>query len=344
MFVHLRCHSHYSFLRAVPRPEEIIAAAAEQARASHAALPESLRGGAVALTDANGLYAAVPFYLAAREAGVKPIIGAVLDIEFRVSSDDFRVTKSETRNSKSETRERSLLLLAANLQGYSNLCRLVTQRQIDEKPVSLEALNEYRAGLIALCPVNNETRKPKIETRTNGRAECRVSSFEFRERIAALKDIFQDALYLEVQNLGPGDGRALREAVRLSRELGAPIAATNNVHFLRPEEHLHHRVLNAIRAGALLTTVAPPDITTAEAWFKSAEEMRRAFPDHPQALTATLEIAERCNLELPLGKTIFPEFPVPAGETPFSYLWKLCFEGARRRYQPPTPEVLARLT
>jgi DNA polymerase III alpha subunit len=138
--------------------------------------------------------------------------------------------------------------------------------------------------------------------------------------------------------------RALREASRLGRALGVPLVATNHVHFLRPEEHLHHRVLNAIRANALLTTVAPPDITTAEAYFKSAEEMRRAFPDHPEALRATLEIADRCNLELPLGKTIFPEFPVPDGETPFSYLWRLCFEGARRRYRPVTPEVLARLT
>lgn len=132
--------------------------------------------------------------------------------------------------------------------------------------------------------------------------------------------------------------------MELSRALGVPVVATNNVHFLRPEEHLHHRVLNAIRTGSLLTTVAPPDITSAEAYFKSPEEMRRAFPDHPEALRATLEIAERCNLELPLGETLFPEFPVPDGETPFSYLWKLCFEGARRRYRPVTPEVLARLT
>ncbi|PYU16369.1 MAG: DNA polymerase III subunit alpha, partial [Acidobacteria bacterium] len=123
-----------------------------------------------------------------------------------------------------------------------------------------------------------------------------------------------------------------------------PLVATNNVHFLRPEEHLHHRVLNAIRTGSLLTTVAPPDIASTQAYFKSAEEMRRAFADHPEALRATLEIAERCNLKLELGKLIFPAFPVPEGETPFSYLWKLCFEGAKQRYRPLRPEVLARLT
>jgi DNA polymerase-3 subunit alpha len=100
-------------------------------------------------------------------------------------------------------------------------------------------------------------------------------------------------------------------------------------------------VLNAIRTGSLLTKVAPPDITTAEAYFKSPAEIQRAFADYPEALAASLEIAERCNLELPLGKPIFPECTVPEGESPFSYLWNLCFEGARRRYQPLTPPVLA---
>ncbi|HEX2712445.1 MAG TPA: DNA polymerase III subunit alpha, partial [Candidatus Acidoferrales bacterium] len=161
---------------------------------------------------------------------------------------------------------------------------------------------------------------------------------------AQLKEIFGDALYLEVRHFSAGDGRVLRDAARLGRELGVPLVATNNVHFLQPAEHLHHRVLNAIRTGSLLTQVAPPEIASAEAWFKPAEEMRQSFRDHPEALAATLEIAERCNLELELGKLIFPGFPVPEGETPFSYLWKLCFEGARRRYRPLRPEVLARLT
>jgi DNA-directed DNA polymerase III PolC len=330
MFVHLHCHSYYSFLRSVPSPQEIVAAAVEQ------------KMPAVALTDTNGLYAAVPFYQAARAAGLKPIVGAVLDLGARHPSASLGTGASPTQSGGEPPHSKgaassaptSVLLLAADLAGYSNLCALVTQRQIEEKPVSLEALNQHREGLIALYSAQGEgaassvpTNKPKI-----------------RSPLVTLREIFGDALYLEVQNLGPGGIRALRDAVRLGRELSIPIAATNNVHFLRPEEHLHHRVLNAIRTGSLLTKVAPPEITSAEAYFKSPEQMQRAFPDHPEALHATLEIAERCNLELPLGKTIFPEFPVPDGETPFSYLWKLCFEGARRRYKPVTPEVLARLT
>jgi len=304
MFVHLHCHSHYSFLRAVPSPAELVAAAAEHARS-------------VGLTDTNGLYAAVPFYQVARAAGVKPIVGAVLEIE--------------TRN----TNGSMLLLLAADAAGYRNLCWLVTRRQLDEQParlpdgqVSLELLAAHREGLIALYAPLTSGPAP-----TAGRA-----------LVAQLKEIFGNALYLEAHHF-PADGSGnLREAVALRRILSIPIVATNNVHFLRPEEHLHHRVLNAIRTGSLLTKVAPPEITSAEAYFKSPEEMRRAFPDHPEALRATLEIAERSNLELPLGRTIFPEFPVPEGETPFSYLWKLCFEGAQQRYKPVRPEVIARLT
>src|SRR5712692_312211 len=336
MFVHLHCHSHYSFLRAVPSPAELATAAAGHA------MP------AVALTETNGLYAAVPFCLAAREAGVKPIVGAVLDIEFGNS-------KNETRNSNADgrTADRAesapLVLLATNHTGYSNLCRLVTERQLRDQPVGLEALNAQREGLIALYAPGNtagsETRNSKLETRREDRTGVwPYAPTTPAERIAQLEEIFGDALYIEVQHFSAGDGRALREAARLGSELGVPLVATNNVHFIRPEEHLHHRVLNAIRTGSLLTRVAPPEIASAEAWFKPADEMRRAFRDHPEALAVTLKIAERCNLKLELGKLIFPEFPIPDGETPFSYLWKLCFDGARLRYKPLRPEVLARLT
>jgi DNA-directed DNA polymerase III PolC len=325
VFVHLHCHSHYSFLRGVASPEEIIAAAMEQ------------KMPAVALTDTNGLYAAVPFYQAAQKAGIKPIVGVALDVEFRISNDEFRNSKNEIRNSPSV----SLTLLAADMEGYSNLCQLVTLRHLgttepacpgrlaqsaaatetDGRPVTLQELAEHSRGVIALCPLPAGT-----------------------SHFSRLKDIFGDRLYIEVQHLSPGDGRTLREAERLGRELGVPLVATNNVHFLRPEEHLHHRAVNAIRTGGLLTTVAPPEITTGEAWFKPKAGMQKCFPDHPELLQATLEIADRCNLQLELGKLIFPEFPVPAGESAFSYLWKLSFDGARKRYKPLRPEVLSRLT
>lgn len=338
MFVHLHCHSHYSFLRGVAPPEEIIAAAVAQ------------KMPAVALTDTNGLYAAVPFYQAAKVAGVKPIVGVVIDVEFRVSHFEVRDSKSEKRNSQSA----SMVLLAADMAGYSNLCQLATLQQLgtteltkskssgkdDGRPVTLEELAKHSRGVIALCPLPTRTH----DTDTSHESPVTNHQPLITSHFARLKDIFGDRLWIEVQHLSSGDGRMLREAERIGRELGVPLVATNNVYFLRPEEHLHHRAVNAVRTGGLLTTVTAPDITTGEAWFKPAAEMQKLFPDHPELLRATLEIAERCNLELTLNKTIFPEFPVPEGESAFSYLWKLCFAGAQRRYRPLRPEVLSRLT
>jgi DNA polymerase III subunit alpha len=302
MFVHLRCHSRYSFLRAVPSPAELVA------RARALGMP------AVALTDTNGLYAAIPFYQAAREAGIKPIIGATLDI-------DIREAKDEKRNE-------TLVLLAADRAGYRNLCRLITRRHLDNRPVSLEQLAAHARGLLALfAPAN-----AGLPAAAGGGGP--------------LKEIFRGALYLEARHFPQSNrGRSnLRAALALARALALPIVATNDVHFLRPEEEFDHRVLNAIRTGALLTGVEKSELAGAEAWFKPAGEMARAFADYPEALRATLEIAERANLELELGRLIFPAFPVPEGETAFSWLWKLCFEGARERYRPVRPEVLARLT
>ncbi|HEV2194825.1 MAG TPA: DNA polymerase III subunit alpha [Candidatus Acidoferrum sp.] len=369
VFIHLNCHSHYSFLRGVASPDEIIAAAVEQE------MP------AVGLTDTNGMHAAVSFYQKAKDAGIKPIVGVVLDVEFRFSSDGFRNSKFEIRNSASVP----LTLLVMDMEGYSNLCQLTTLRHLgttklsslpvsasptssagrrqaspdtieqsassaetDGRPVTLQKLAEHSRSVIALCPLPGKSTDASTRRGTIHRAlhESRVTSHQSLaiSHFSQLKDIFTDRLYIEVQHLSPGDGRTVREAERLGRELGIPLVATNNVHFLKPEEHLHHRAVNAIRTGGLLTTVAPPEITTGEAWFKPAAEMQKCFPDHPKWLQATLEIADRCNLKLELKKMILPECAVPEGESAFSYLWKLSFDGARKRYKPLRPEVLSRLT
>jgi len=332
---------------------------------------------AVALTDTNGLYAAVSFYKAAKAKGINPIVGVVLDVEFRISSDAFRNPKNEIRNSSSAP----LTLLAADMEGYSNLCQLVTLRHLgttklsqnmnspgtDGRPVTMQELAEYSRGVIALCPLPARSRDvrarrgatccaPTKTTQANGdyhqqgisatnhQPAPTLSGSLVSIYFSQLKEIFSDRLYIEVQRLSPGDGRVLREAERLGRELNVRLVATNNVHFLRPEEHLHHRAVNAIRTGGLLTTVAPPEITTGEAWFKPTAEMQKLFPDHPDLLQATMEIADRCNLQLELGKLIFPECTVPEAETPDSYLEKVSLEGALKRYQSLTEEARSRLT
>jgi DNA polymerase III subunit alpha len=373
MFVHLHCHSHYSFLRGVNPPEEIIAAAVEQ------------KMTAVALTDTNGMYAAVGFYQAARAAGVKPIVGVMVEVEFpQTNSGEVIPRLRAGKNGRLSARDDNatsvpMVLLAADAEGYSNLCQLTTLRHLgtvrpgqetfaeDEgRSVTLEELAGHDAEVIALWPaaeilrrehslshrrsVTSTEKEPQVQHRHLGHPGYTDSDIANRHpslvtsHLQQLKEIFGDRLYIEVQHLSAGDGRVLREAQKLGRELGIPLVATNNVHFLRPEEHLHHRAVNAIRTGGLLTTVAAPEITTGEAWFKPAAEMQRLFPDHPELLRATLEIADRCNLKLELGKLILPEFPVPQGESAFSHLWKLSFEGAQKRYRPLRPKVLTRLT
>jgi DNA-directed DNA polymerase III PolC len=379
MFVHLHCHSHYSFLRGVNPPEEIIAAAVEQ------------KMPAVALTDANGMYAAVPFYQAARAAGVKPIVGVVVEVGFsqansRAAIPRLRAGKNgrlstpfgSTQGKRGDNFESvPMVLLAADAEGYSNLCRLTTLRHLgavrpgqetfaenEERPVTVGELAKHCAGVIALWPAAEILREKMAFSGQafppySGRASSAPTKGMLGQagppeggrymgiitsNLQRLKEIFEDRLYIEVQHLSAGDGRVLREAQRLGWELGIPLVATNNVHFLKPEEHLHHRAVNAIRTGLLLTTVAAPEITTNEAWFKSEAEMQRLFPDHLELLRATREIADRCNLKLELKKLIFPEFPVAEGGTASSFLKKLCFEGVEKRYCSPPPEVQARLT
>lgn len=331
---------------------------------------------AVALTDTNGMHAAVSFYQKAKDASIKPIVGVVLDVEFRISSGEFRKSKFENRNSAGVP----LTLLAMDMAGYSNLCQLTTLRHLgttklsslpapassagrrqaspamveqsalatetDGRPVTLQELAEHSREVIALCPLPTRAHDAGTRRGTIRRApSMKISNGDEVETwFAQLKDLFTDRLYIEVQHLSAGDGRTVREAERLGLELGIPLVATNNVHFLKPEEHLHHRAVNAIRTGGLLTTVAPPEISTGEAWFKPAAEMQKCFPDHPEWLHASTEIANRCNLKLELKKTILPECSVPDGESAFSYLWKLSLDGAHKRYKPLRPEVLSRLT
>ena len=384
MFVHLQCHSHYSFLRGVNPPEEIIAAAVEQ------------KMPAVALTDTNGMYAAIPFYQAARQAKVKPILGVVLDVALPIAGKEFtngvfpvpgrwspvaarRFPNEECANSQLQTQNSStipLTLLAINADGYSNLCQLTTLRHLGtlrpgqetfaedaSRPITLNELATHSLGVLALCPasslftLSSPASPPptspsfRAESAQRGTVLHRTSSVRCIPLpssltitlLTQLKEIFADRLYLAVQHLSPGDGRVLREAEQFGRSLNIPLVATNNVHFLKPEEHLHHRAVNAIRTGSLLTTVAPPEITTGEAWFKPAAEMQRLFPDHPQLLGATLEIADRCNLQLELGKLIFPEFPVPADNPPSL----ICGNSPLKvpvNVHPLRPEVLSRLT
>jgi len=264
---------------------------------------------ALALTDRDGLYGAVKFYEAASEAGIKAIIGCELTAEPDPAEncDDAR----------------RLILIARDDGGYSNLCRAVTERRLGEAPLSLEQLARYTDGLFALCP------EPGL--------------------LEPLLSIFGDSLYAELSNTGTRESHLQAEAqIDAAHRLGVPCAATNRVAFARPDDYQLHRTLNAIRLICPVTRIPPGEVADRECWLKPAREMEELFLAYPyskapDAIQNTRDIAGACEFRFELGGQLFPEADLPPGETPFSHLTKLCFEGAARRYRPLTAGALERL-
>ena len=260
---------------------------------------------ALALTDNDGLYGGIAFYKACREAGIKPILGADL-----------------------WTQEGRAVLLARDLAGYRALCGIVTRYREDD---AFRLTNERPEAFEHLFVLSKEPRLLRSLARLN--RECETSL---------------PIVWAMVERFDNPQSRANeRQVLAAACALGLPLVAANDVHFLKPEDHGIHLALRAIdenvtleriRQGERLPRQAPPD-----AFFRSPEDMRRLFRDLPEAIRNTERIADACNLELPLGEIEFPDFPLPEGETPFSYLWKLCFEGVRRRYRALTPRVVQRL-
>jgi DNA-directed DNA polymerase III PolC len=205
------------------------------------------------------------------------------------------------------------VLLVEDRRGYGNLCRILSRRHLMPEEFHLEdSLLRWGEGLVALTSDEDLLRALAPE-RPAG------------------------SLYVELRLAPEPRPRAL------ARELGLPVVATGAVFFPRARDRPIHRVLTAIGRNLLVRDVPEAALAPREACFAGREEMAERFGDCPEALRATVTIAERCRFAVPRPGPLFPEFPVPAGETPYSLLTKLCFEGVARRYRPLRPEVLARL-
>jgi DNA polymerase III alpha subunit len=263
---------------------------------------------ALALTDHSGLYGGIEFYKACREAGVKPILGADL-----------------------EARDGRAVVLARNIDGYTALCRLITAFH-EEPDFSLEqGLARDCRNLFILVP-----------------------DADLLSRLASLNRSADPSLppfWALVERFDSAQSRnQSRQLIETAHALSVPLVAGNDVHFLEREHYRYHVILRAIGENRTLDPDdlegEPPAIARLaerEAWFKSPEAMVEIFSDLPQAIEATGRIAAACQLELPLGRIEYPSYPLPGDETAYSWLWKLCFEGARQRYQPLTPRVTQRL-
>jgi error-prone DNA polymerase len=302
-FIHLHVHSQYSFLDGASSLDSLL----ERAK--------TLDMPAMAITDHNRLTGAVRFYEKAKALGIKPIIGAEIDLE-----GGYHLT-----------------LLCKGGEGYSNLCRLLTEAHLSNrgrKPqVSKVALHQYGDGLIALSGCS----KGEIPTLFNkGEVEKAGEAVNF------YREVFGCDFFVELVRHPSREGTvdSYRLAAFATGE-GIPIVATNNVHYAEMEGYEVRELLNAIAQNVPVPQLQ--GYRTVEQYLKSQSEMAELFKDFPEAVDVTVEIASRCNLELELGKPRFPRFSIPEGETDYGYLSKLALAGAVKRYGSITPKIKNRL-
>jgi len=313
---HLHVHSEYSLLDGACNTASIVERAA------------AFGQPAVALTDHGVMNGAVELFKAARKHGVKPIVGL----------EAYFVDDRGVREGKVERNH--LTLLAESDEGLRNLVRLSSAGFLEGlhrgKPgVDLELLDRHAEGVIALTGC--------LASRTSRRiVEGRLA--DARAHLDQLIQVFgPEDVYLEVQRNGVAEQERVNEqVVKWSREVGRPLVATADVHYLRREDYDNHRALLCVQTKS---TLAQPKLSfeTNEFFLKSSEEMAQAFADMPEALASTLEIAERCDTSIELGKHLIPRFETPNGEPEREYLRALVESGLRRRYgDPPPAEALER--
>ncbi len=314
---HLHVHSEYSLLDGACKVDALAA------RAANFGQP------AIGLTDHGVMNGAVELYKAASKHGVKPLLGL----------EAYYVDDRRHREGKVERNH--LTLLAASDEGFRNLTKLSSRGFLEGlhrgKPgVDLELLAEHAEGVICLTGC--------LAARTSQR----ILAGDLKGARAHLDDLVQafgpEDVYFEIQKNGLKEQEQVNEAiVRFAAEMGRPLAATADVHYLRREDFNHHAALLCVQTKS---TLAAPKMSfsTNEFYLKSSQEMAESFAEFPGALEATLEIAERCHVELALGGQLIPRFDCPDGLHEKAYLRSLVAQGLRRRYgDPPPPEAVERM-
>ncbi len=313
-FVHLHVHSEYSILDGACRIPALAAKAA------------SLEMPAVTLTDHGSLAGAIDLYRAAKKEGVKPIVGC----EVYVVDDRRKQHKGAAH----------LTLLAETNEGYANLIKLCSLGYLEgyyyRPRVDWELLERHAPGLIALSGCLSG-RVSKALT------ESRVADAE--AELDRLTQVFgRDSTYVELQNAGlPVQQQVTAQLAELAAKRDLPLVATGDVHYLDAGDAASHEALLCIQSGDSLKNPNHWRFETNEFYFKTPDEMALDFPGHEDALRRTLEVAERCSVEIELGRILLPHFPTPEGRDAFDYLVELCEKGLQRRYGTITPELTERL-
>ncbi len=307
-FVHLHVHSDYSLLDGLGKVEDLTRAAAEMG------MP------ALALTDHGVMFGTLHFYHAAKEAGIKPIIGCEIYLAPR------RMTQKEAQQ---DAKPYHLILLAENQTGYHNLMQIATAAQLEGfyyKPrIDKEYLAGHAQGLIALSSCGTGEVPRLLQEGHPQRA---------RKAAEWYRDLFgPEGFFLELQEHDiPEMGPVNRAMVEMSRELGIGLVASNDAHYIRREQAHAHEVLLCIQTGKTMNDPSRMRMNNDSYYLRSPAEMAALFADYPQALRNTLLIAERCQVNLDPTGFHLPDLEVPAGYTPASYLRHLTETGLRRLY------------
>ncbi len=318
-FIHLHTHSHYSLLSALPKIDELVT------QAKVYGMP------ALALTDNGNLYGAIEFYKTCKKEGVKPIIGV-----------DFYVA-ARTRQDKQagvDSRRTRLVLLAKDLTGYKNLIQLVTTSNLDGfyyKPrIDRELIEKYHEGLICISPsISSEI--------------IQALKMSDKEKAKALIDYFKkiygaDNFYLELTHHPALEGheKTMQTLIDIARETATPLVSAHDSYYLSPEDKAARKTLMLVNTNDSAERMSRDD-DEEDFSFISPEKASELFRDTPEALENTLKIAEKCNLELPLGKWVFPNYIVKSGKSYDEELRTLVFDGIKKRNIEMTPEAEARI-
>ncbi|HEX4639630.1 MAG TPA: DNA polymerase III subunit alpha [Chthoniobacterales bacterium] len=306
-FVHLHLHTEYSLLDGAIRMRELMKKAAE------------FKMPAVAVTDHGNLFGAIEFYQEAERAGIKPIIGCEAYIAPR--------SHKEKANSMREAAHH-FTLLAENDTGYRNLVKLITTAHLDgfhyRPRIDKELLAQHHEGLIGLSgclagEVNSALQANNVQRATAAAAEYRD--------ILGVKNFF-----IELHDHGMEEQKWCNAVLpKIAKDLGLGLVAANDVHFLGRDDHDAHDVMLCIGTGKMVADEGRMKYAP-ELYFKSPAEMRELFKEHPESISNTLAIGERCNVTIEFGKSKYPEYAVPEGYTREAYLRELCYKGLEERY------------
>lgn len=328
-FVHLHTHTEYSLLDGLSKIQKLVKTA------------KDLGMDSLAITDHGSMFGAIEFYQACKDAGIKPIIGCELYVAPR---------SHKLKEGKMDADPYHLTVLAKDYAGYLNLMKLVSIAQLDGfyyKPrVDKELLKQYHEGLIALsaCPAGEFIRALKENDYSKGEEVAKEYLEIFGEGNYYIelqnhyyKDIIrrgglEEAIRQDLENMGNIQDMTWKAGQEIGKKLGIPLVATNDLHYIKKEDAEAQDCLVCIQTGkTIMETNRLRMVDTPDLYLKSPDEMLAAFKDLPEALENSVKIAEKVNIEIPLGVPKFPVFEVPGGKDPMEYLRELAYErGAQR--------------